>query len=168
MVTLIIMLIEILFCYLLQSSVFPMIQLAGVVPDLLLIVVISTAYLKGQIPGMICGLLAGLMNDFCYGSSIGLYALIFLLIGFLFGYTNKLYKKEFYFLPMILVMIGELIYGTFYYIFEFLLRGRMNYGYYLKEIILPRSVYTALAAVVFFSLFHKIYLGVERLEKKEE
>jgi len=168
LITLILMLVEILFCYLLQSSVFPMLQLAGVVPDLLLIVVISTAYLKGQVPGMICGLLAGLLNDFMYGNSVGLYAMIYLLIGFLCGYANRLYRKEFFFLPVILVAAGELVYGTFYYIFEFLLRGRMNYSYYLKEIIIPRTIYTVLATVLFFGLFQGIHLGVQRLEKKEE
>ena len=42
MIRCIVVLFEIVICYLLQSSVFPWFEMAGVVPNILLILVVST------------------------------------------------------------------------------------------------------------------------------
>ena len=73
MIRFILVLLQLLFCFLLQSTVMPAISLAGVVPDLLLILVITVAYTRGRIPGMLTGLAAGLLMDFCFSSIVGFY-----------------------------------------------------------------------------------------------
>ena len=69
----ILVIIEILLFYLLQTSVFPYFALAGVVPDLLMILTVSVAFTRGRIQGMLTGLAAGLLMDFCFSSIVGFY-----------------------------------------------------------------------------------------------
>ena len=60
MIRIIVIGIEIVICFLLQSSVFPHFELAGVVPDVLMILVVATAYTRGILPGLFTGLFSGL------------------------------------------------------------------------------------------------------------
>lgn len=160
--------IELIICFLLQSSVFPHFELAGVVPDFLMILVVTTAYTRGVIPGLFTGLFAGLLVDFCIGDLIGLYGLLYMIIGFLCGYSNKFYDRDDYIIPLVLTGISEFVYCFLYYIFEFLLRGRLNVGFYMYHVILPRVIYTVFIGVLLYKLLHMIHMGITKLLKKEE
>lgn len=141
-----------LFCYLLQTTLFKHLQLAGVVPNLLLILTVSASYVRGQKDGLITGFLCGLLSDMLFGNIIGLYALLYMIIGYVTGYTYNVYLQNHFFI-LLIIGISDLLYGFMYYIFEFLTRGRFSILYYLRHIILPEAVYTMLIAVVFFKLF---------------
>lgn len=160
--------IEIILSFLLQSTVFPNIRLAGVVPDILMILVVTTAYTRGIYPGLFTGLFAGLLVDFMYGDVIGICALLYMFIGFLNGYSNKIYDRDDYAIPLILIAASEFVYSFLYYVLEFLLRGRLNIGYYAYRIMLPKVIYTVLMGVIFYKLFHMIHVGISKLLKKEE
>lgn len=163
---LIVYLIEIIICFLIQSSMFHYIALADVMPNLLLILVVSTAYMRGRTPGMLIGLFSGLLVDLMYGSYIiGLYALLYLVIGYFIGFTNKFYSNDDYTLPIIIIGVSDFIYGFFYYIFEFLLRGRLNFLYYLRRLILPEIIYTVAVSIFFYKLLHMIN---NRIDKKQD
>lgn len=160
--------IEIILSFLLQSTVFDHIRLAGVVPDILMILVVTTAYTRGTYPGLFTGLFAGLLVDFMYGDVIGICALLYMFIGFLNGYSNKIYDRDDYAIPLILIAVSEFVYSFLYYVLEFLLRGRLNIGYYAYRIMLPKVIYTVLMGVIFYKLFHMIHVGISKLLKKEE
>jgi rod shape-determining protein MreD len=135
-------------------------------PNLLLILVVSTAYMRGRLSGMMLGFFSGILIDLVFGSYIiGLYALLYLMIGYLMGYTHRVYSGDDYTLPIVLIGIGDLVYGFFYYVFEFLLRGRLNFLYYLRRFILPEIIYTIAASVLLYKLLHMIN---NRLERKTE
>ncbi len=159
--------IEIILCFVLQSSLFHYIKLAGIMPNLLLILVVSTAYMRGRIPGLLIGFFSGLLVDLSFGSVIGLYSLIYLLIGYFFGFMNKYFSNDDVTLPLIFVAVGDFFYGFFYYIFEFLLRGRLNLFYYFRRFILPEMIYTVAVSVLLYKLLHLInHLLEHKAEEK--
>lgn len=166
MVRCIVVLIEIVFSYLLQSSVFSYFELAGVVPDILLILVVSTAFFKGQNAGILTGFLSGLLMDFCIGDVVGLFAIFYMVIGFFNGYACKIFDKDDYLLPLGMVAVSELVYSFFYYVSEVLLRGNLNLSYYFIRVILPRTIYTVAAAILFYKLFQIFHLLLLRLENR--
>ena len=163
---LLVYLIEIILLFVIQSAGFHYFQLANIMPNLLLILVISTAYMRGRFSGMMLGFFCGILIDLMFGSYIiGLYALLYLLLGYLMGFTHRFYSNDDYTLPIVLVGIGDLMYGFFYYVFEFLLRGRLDFLYYLRRFILPEIIYTIAASVLLYKLLHMIN---NRLERKPE
>lgn len=163
---LIVYIIEILLCFVLQSAMFHYIALADIMPNLLLILVVSTAYMRGRMPGMMVGLFSGLLVDLVYGSYvIGLCALLYLVIGYFIGFTNRYYSNDDYTLPIIIIAVSDLIYGFLYYVFEFLLRSRLNFVFYLRRLILPEIVYTVAVSVFLYKLLHMIN---NRLEHKPD
>ncbi|MDF2943551.1 MAG: putative rane protein [Herbinix sp.] len=147
---------------------FHYIQLADIMPNLLLILVVSTAYMRGRMAGLGLGFFSGLLVDLMFGSYIiGLYALLYMLIGYVVGYTNKVYSNDDYTLPLIIIAVSDLIYGFFYYVFEFLLRGRLNFLYYLRRFILPEIVYTVAVSIFLYKLLHMINSRLDRKSDEE-
>lgn len=160
--------IEIIICFVLQSSLYQFFNLADVMPNLLLILVVSTAYMRGRTSGLMVGFFSGLLVDIMFGSLFGLYALFLMLIGYLAGYTNKIYSKDDYALPLILIAIASFVYQFLYYIFEFLLRGKLDLLFYMGRIMIPSAIYTVAAATIVYKLLHMIDNRLDRNENEED
>lgn len=161
-------LVLIIICYVLQTTLFWHLRLAGVVPNLLIALSTSCSYLNGQKHGVICAFLCGLISDMIFGSVIGLHALIYVIIGYLTGFGHNIYLKNNFSVPLILIGIADFVYGILYYVFEFLLRGRLEFSYYLTSVILPETLYTMLASIVFYKIFTVMYKLVAKPESKED
>ena len=161
------MAVIVLVSFLLQTTVFQSLALADVVPNFLLIVTVTFGYMRGEKEGMYTGFFAGLLVDCVFGSIIGLYALLYMIIGYLNGLCRKLYYNDHVVVTVALISISDLIYNLFYYIFEFLFRNRLDFFFYLIRIIIPEMVYTLLAAVVLYQLLHSLNSMLEQGEKRE-
>lgn len=168
MIRIIVTALGILFSYLLQSSVFMYFELANVVPDIIIILIITVGYTKGQLYGMFTGLLSGLLIDFCMGTYVGALGILYMLIGYIAGYSYKIYDKDDYTLPILFIGVGEFLYQHMYYLLFFVLRGKNNYLYFLKRFILPKTIYTVAVGIILYKLFHSIHRFLLRIEHKEE
>lgn len=154
-------------CYLLQTAVFPYLLLADIAPNLLLIIVVAIGYMRGPKEAMFYGLLCGIMYDCQYSSVIGVYAFLYMLIGYLVGLFNRVYDRDDYTLPIILVGVSDLIYNFCFYIISFLLRNRTNFLFYLKRIILPEIVYTVVISIFLYKFIHFLIVNIENISRKE-
>jgi len=160
--------IEIIICFVLQSSLYQFFNLANVMPNLLLILVVSTAYMRGRVSGLVIGFFSGLLLDIMFGNLFGLYALFLMMIGYLVGYAYKIYSKDDYALPLLLIAIANFVYQFLYYIFEFLLRGKLDFLFYMRTIIIPEIIYSVAVATVMYKLLHIINNYLDRNENKED
>ena len=159
--------IIIVLCFLMQTTVFQSIALAGEVPNLILIVVVAIAYMRGKKEGMYVGFASGLLIDFVYGDVIGMYAVLLVVIGYVVGICNEIYYRDELSVPIILIAISDFMFNFAYYVFNFLLRGRLDVLYYIRRTILPEVVYTVLVAVVLYQLLHTLNYYLELKEDKE-
>ena len=151
-------------CFILQTSVFELIKLAGIAPNILLIFISSIAVMRGQKPGMIVGFFSGLLMDIFYGSTIGGFAFLYMMFGFVDGFFHRIYYSD----DNILVLIGvnDLVYGVIMYILCGLLHNHLRIVYYLKNIILPEIVYTVAVGLVFYQILLRINDWLEKNEKR--
>ena len=156
---------EAVILYVLQSSVFTSFALAGVVPDLLLILVVSVAFMRGRIPAMFPGLICGLMIDCTYVSFMGLFAFMYLLIGYLAGFLHRFYDENDYTIPLILVGVSELFYNLMYYLFFYLLQGKLNVGFYMFRFMFPKVIYTVLIAILLYKLLNSCNIFFKRFDR---
>ena len=134
-------LLEIIILFTIQSSMFQYAELVGVIPNLMLILIVSTAYMKGKTTGLLVGFFSGILYDIMFSNLIGLSALIYMVIGYLVGFTNKFYSNDDFTLPIFFVGIGTFLYRFSYYVFEFLLRGKLGFPYYFRKFILRNYIY---------------------------
>lgn len=159
--------IEIIICFVLQSAMFQYISLAGIMPNFLIILVVSTAYMRGRLPGLLVGFFSGLLVDLMFGTVVGLYALLYLLIGYFIGFANRIYSNDDYTLPLFFIGISDFVYSFLYYVFEFLLRGRLNFMYYLRRFIIPEIIYTVTVSVLLYKLLHTVNNRLDRKLKED-
>lgn len=159
--------LEILICFLLQTTIFQWFPLAGVTPNLLLILTVSIGFMRGRTEGLFIGAVCGMLIDFYYGDLIGICMLIYLIIGYLSGYANKIFVEEDLHIPLLLIGAGEFLYFFFYYVLEFLLRGRLNVIYYFIHIGFPRIIYTVVVAILMYKFLNRINSLLEQSKDKE-
>lgn len=94
----------------LQSTVLAHLTLLGVRPQLVLVVVVSLAYLDGERVGVVTGFAGGLMQDLLLPLSIvGLTALVYTLIAYGVGYLRQYATAESVWTPVFAVALASLI-----------------------------------------------------------
>ena len=70
-------------------------------------------------------------------------------------------------MPLMIVAVGDLLYGIMVYGFQFLMRGRIHFFYYFGRIIIPEMIYTVLVTVVLYKLLFLLNQKLTELEMKE-
>jgi rod shape-determining protein MreD len=94
----------------LQSAVLARLTLLGVIPQLVLVVVVSVAYLQGERAGVVAGFAGGLLQDLLLPQSIvGLTALVYTLIAYGVGYLRQYTTAESVWTPVLAVAIASAI-----------------------------------------------------------
>lgn len=163
----IVALLEIGFCFLLQTILFPNLAIGGIVPNILLILTVATAYMQGRVKGLYMGLICGLLTDIIGGGLLGLYGIVYMFIGYVNGIAYKIYYRDDYVMPVLLIGISNLVSGFLVYVFEFLLQSKLNVGFYLKRIVIPEALYTVIVSIVLYKILSSIHIRLERWVNKE-
>ena len=91
--------------------------------------------------------------------------MIYIVLGFLTGLTYQRLTTDVPLIPILMAFFCELFYHMYIYIFRFLVRNRMNFGYYFMNIIFPEVVITVVVSIILFGLF---YYGNNLLEESEK
>lgn len=153
-------------CFVLQTTVFQKMSFAGIAPNLLVIIVSAFGFMRGKKEGLWVGFFCGLIIDIFFGFCIGLYALIYMYIGFINGLFQKRFYPDDIKLPLILIGASDIACNLFIYIAMFMLRSRFQFWYYLKAIIVPEFVYTMVITIFLYYLLLKINQFLEAHEKR--
>ena len=141
---------------LLQSTVCQMISIASIKPNLLIILTVSFGLMRGRKDGMLIGFLCGLLTDLFFESTLGFNALIYTWVGYFSGYFYRIFYDDDIKTPLFLISISDLAYGIVQYGFRFLLRGRIDFFYYLGRIILPEMFYTLILTIICYRILYFI------------
>lgn len=157
--------ILILTCFLLQSTVFQTLAFGGIVPNLLIVLVASFGFMRGEKAGLLIGFICGLLCDIFYGDVIGFQALIMMYIGYLNGKFSGIFYPEDVKLPMALIILSDFSFGVVSYFLLFLMRGRLNFPFYLRTIIVPEVIYTTIVTLILYPIVLKINFALETREK---
>ncbi len=149
-----------------QCAVFQIFEIASVKPNILLIVVVSLGLMRGRRSGLIIGFAGGVMMDIFFPYRLGMQALIYMWLGFWAGSFYRIYYDDDIKTPMLLTAVGDLMYGVYYYMMTFLLRGRVHLLYYLNRIILPELVYTMIITIVIYRLLYHLNRHMCKRDKR--
>ena len=157
-------------CFVLQATVFRHLPLGGVTPNILIMITAASGLMYGRKLGMYSGVIGGLLIDAMFNSVIGLTILIYAFIGYVNGMLNKLYFKDKLYIPAITIVLSDLAYGILYYICRFMLRGRMDFPYYLIHVMMPEAVYTLIVGLLIYLVMCRIkeYFNPEERVSLEE
>lgn len=164
----IITLLFVFICFLLQCTVFHALAFGRIVPNLLIVLTASFGFMRGEKSGLLIGFLGGLLTDIFFGGVIGFYAILYMYIGYINGKFTPVFYPEDIKLPITLILCSDFFYGIVCYVILFLLRGRFDFGYYMRNIILPEIVYTIVVTLFLYPIILWVNKKLERAEKRSE
>jgi len=146
--------------------VFSSLALAGIIPNLMIVLTSSFGFMRGEKEGLVIGFFCGLLSDIFFGSFLGFYALVLMYIGYLNGKFSKIFYPEDIKLPIALIIISDLSYGILCYILMFLLRSRFQFSYYFMRVILPEAIYTIVITIFLYPVILFVNGKLEEREKR--
>jgi rod shape-determining protein MreD len=152
--------------FIFQTTFFRIIDLGGITPNLLLIFTTSTAFIKGDKPGLLVGFFSGLLVDIFFGSYIGFFALIYMYLGFIVGKLHIIFFTQNLAIPILFISISDFLFGFICYVLMFLFRTKFNIGYYMTSIIIPELVYTAIVAIFYYPLILRVNNSIDEREQR--
>ncbi len=151
----IVLMFLILLAMLLQATVFTFLQVAGVKPDLILLLVVFNGFLRGPREGAFLGFLGGLTLDIFTGSYIGLNALVKMSAGYLAGLAEQRFYKESVIMVTFVTFFAGIIGQLLNYLLFFYLRIQVPPFFAFFEVIIPTAIYTALLVPLTYWKFYR-------------
>ena len=144
-----------LIIYLIQVNFFSWFNLAGVMPNLFVIFVLTIGLFSGKRMGVTFGIIFGVAIDFFIGKSIGISGIMLGIVGFLGGYLDKRFSKDSRVTMIITVFMVTVIYEIGIYGFNYLINSvEINIIYYIKT-LLTEIIYNIILTIIFYPTIMK-------------
>ncbi len=133
-----------------QPTLLEYIEILGIKPNLFLvyIVIISCRCTKWE--GAVTGFFFGLLLDLLTGSSLGLNAVLMLILSVAIAdFCEKYIRKNTWLTTAVIVLVATLLYEFLYYIIAFM--GDLDLLGGIMKVIIPESIYcTAFALPMYY------------------
>lgn len=151
-----------------QVTFLNFIEIFGVRPNLIIILIVSIALLDGRNAGAAVGFFAGLCLDAVVGVALGYQALIGMLLGILLGNINKRFFKENIFVMVICTFISTVLYESAVIVASYSLGLQINYVETVKGVILPEAIMNCIFGVILFFLLVRINRKLAGMDVKNK
>ena len=140
----------IVFIFILQTTIIPVIAIFGIKPDLLLITLILFAFKTDVIPAVFTGFFVGLAQDFYSPEILGANALVKSLSGFIAGFFNEKVMRIDPLFQLALIALIFIIHDAGYYLVQVFKTGNsfQLIGTELLTATLPRMLYSLFLALI--------------------
>lgn len=149
------------FIYYLQLNFFSWFNIASIMPNLFIILVLFIGLFSSQTMGTAYGVGIGLVLDFLFGTQIGIYAVTLGLIGFLSAIFDKNFSKDSRMTIMFMVLGSTIIFEVSNYILKYIFMATnvevMNFIFML----IIEVVYNLLLTIILYPLIQKCGYYIE-------
>ena len=157
--------IILVFAYVLQSTVLQYIEVWNIKPNLLIMLIIYFALIRGSVEGGIIGLAGGILMDILAGKVFGIHSLLGLYIGVFTGIFNKRFFKESYFVGLLFIAIFTFVYEFLFYLINYFIWGETRIIFVLQRIIIPEVIYNCILAVPVYYFVIKVNHWIKNKKK---
>ncbi|MHB1017482.1 MAG: rod shape-determining protein MreD [Coriobacteriia bacterium] len=134
----------------LQVMIAPHVAIFGVTPNLLLLVVITLAFVEGSSAGATVGFIAGLLMDLLSSGPIGGWALVMSVVGYLSGSLRRNLFAEGWLAPVTVGVITALVADFAYLLVVTVIGVGPAFWSALGRLVLPRAVYNAVLVMLVY------------------
>lgn len=158
----VILFIVFLIIYFLQANFFPNFTIAGISPNLFVILVLFIGLYANQTLGISFGIIVGLFLDSIYSKSIGPSAIMLCIIGFLGAYFDKNFSKDNKLTILLMVAGATAIYELGLYSLKALILGYDFEMFEFIRIVLLEILYNSLLTIIIYPLIQKAGYTIDR------
>ena len=155
-----------LILYFLESNLFPLITIKGVLPNLIVIFILFIGLFANTTYGILFGAICGLILDLIYGKCVGISAVMLCVIGYLGSYFDKNFSKENKITIILMVVGTTIIYEAGYYLLNSIILGFNTEWFYFAKILIIEVVYNVLLSILLYPVIQKAGYAVDRIFKR--
>lgn len=149
--------IAFIFIYLLQSNLFTWFNIAGVQPNLFIILILFCGLFTGKVSGLICGVICGILIDLFAHTSVIIEPMMLGVLGFASGLLAKNFSKENRLNIMIMVIATTFIYEIGVYTLKILMNGLQLELLGFIKIIFIEILYNSMITIIIYPMIQ--YFG---------
>jgi rod shape-determining protein MreD len=150
-----------------QVSAISSLQVLGATPDLLLVVLVSAALLRGAITGAIAGFTAGLIVDVATLGTLGVTALLLTLVGYWAGRYGETTGRGRAYAPLLAVIAATALYGVGAYVLTYMLGEAVSARTALLP-VLPALLLNGILAYPVHGLVRRLVGSAEQAPRTRE
>lgn len=154
--------------YLLQANFFSWFNLAGVRPNLFVILALTIGLFAGKRTGIIFGMFIGICLDFFIGKSIGISAIMLGSIGFLGGYLDKSFSKDSRITMITMIFFATFIYEIGINILNFLINDTNISVFYIIRTLGIELIFNSIITIIIYPLIMKLGYRIEENFKENK
>lgn len=148
----IILIISFIIIYLLQAMFFTNFRIAGIMPNLFVILMLYIGLYMGRSCGIIYGIIYGIFIDIWIGKKLGITSIALAIIGLLGGIFDKNLSKDSRITVMFMGAICTIIYEVVVYIMQYIIIGiNIEITEFIK-ILSIEVIYNLLLIVILYPL----------------
>lgn len=157
----ILLIVSFLIIYFLQVDFFSWFKIAGVMPNLFVILVLFIGLFQNQVYGITYGVLFGLLIDLFIGKKVGISAVMLGIIGLIGATFDKNFSKENRITLIVMVMVSTIIYEIGSYILGyFIYKYSIELVSFLK-ILLVENIYNAILTIILYPIIQNLGFKIE-------
>lgn len=147
--------------YLLQSTFFINFTIAGVMPNIFVILVLFIGLYMGRAMGTIYGIIFGIFIDTWIGQRIGMASIGLAIIGIIGGIFDKNFSKDSRIIMLIMGLLSTAIYeGLIYFLQIIFLQINVEILSFIK-ILLFEEIYNMFIIIILYPLIKNIGYEIE-------
>lgn len=160
--------ITFLIIYLLQSNLFSWFNLAGIKPNLFIILVLMIGLFSGESRGIALGIIFGISLDFFIGKSVGISGIMLGAIGFLGGYLDKNFSKDSRLTMIIMIVLSTCLYEVGSYLFNYFVNdANISLWLFIKMLIIE-NVFNIIITIILYPMIVKLGYRLEKTYKENK
>lgn len=157
----IVLIIIAIIIYYLQSNFFTWFTIAGIKPNLFVVLVLFIGLFANRTLGTIYGMAIGLVIDFLIGTNIGIYTFSLGLIGFIAGIVDKNFSKDSKMTMILMVTGATVIFEVMNYILNYMILGINVEILNFIIILVIEIIYNTVLTIILYPLIQKFGYYIE-------
>ena len=138
--------------YLLQTIFFTHFTIAGIMPNVFIILMLYIGLYMGRTMGVIYGIIYGILIDIWVGKSLGLTSVALALVGILGGLFDKTLSKDSRLTVLLMGAICTIIYEIVLYFFNYMFFKINIEIYSFLKILFIETIYNVLLIIIVYPL----------------
>lgn len=150
-----------IFTYLLQANFFTGFKIAGVMPNLFIILILYIGLFMGRAFGIIYGILFGILIDIFVSKQIGYTSVMLAIIGIIANFFDRNFSKDSRITLMAMVGITTAIYEIGIYILKYMMLGINIEILAFIQILLIEIVYNIILTIIIYPIIQLTGYDVE-------
>ena len=155
------LILAIFIIYYLQSNFFTWFNIAGIMPNLFVVVVLFIGLFASKTMGTVYGIIIGLILDLLFGKTVGIQAVCLGLIGFLAGIFDKNFSKDSRMTVMLMVLSSTVIVEVLNYLFKYMFEGISVEIFSFVKILVLEVIFNLLLTIILYPLIRKFGYLIE-------